>query len=202
MQTILALSLALFVPTDIVVQICCCISWENALEKFFLRCSHAICVSISKETITHCRVKSHVWWSYTTWTLFTQLTESPPVPQQSWGLLILSSVEHSSRRQMWKCWIFWDLVYLIPACRGDPWERAPCLNQWSPGKSAVWFFIISTEGTSSGDKVIIGKPILKFWKQNVPCLSLPNPDLVRQTFWDILSQNHCTIGQGLIGVSL
>ena len=114
MKTILALSLALFVPTDIVVQILCCISWKNALEEFFLRCSHAICVSIGKETITHCRVKSHVWWSYTTWTLFTQLTESPPVPQQSWGLLILSSVEHSSRRQMWKCWIFWDLVYLIP----------------------------------------------------------------------------------------
>ena len=114
MQSNLALSLALFVPTDIVVQMFTCISWKNALEEFFLRCSHAICVSIGKETITHCRVKSHVWWSYTTWTLFTQLTESPPVPQQSWGLLILSSVEHSSRRQMWKCWIFWDLVYLIP----------------------------------------------------------------------------------------
>ena len=60
MQTILALSLALFVPTDIVVQMFTCISWKNALEEFFLRCSHAICVSIGKETITHCRVKSHV----------------------------------------------------------------------------------------------------------------------------------------------
>ena len=39
---------------------------------------------------------------------------------------------------------------MIPACRGDPWKRAPWLNHWLPGESAVWFYMIykiSTEGT-------------------------------------------------------